>query len=253
MSHFYKYNKGNPIFLEEIQTPAKAKKISGVWPSVTTVLGIIKDPFLDSIYKPRKITELARENPDMFWRDIADLTYGTRESPVNGEQIPSSEFGTSVHKRIEQLILSSMGEKPLIVEETPWDKWAQPFVDWCKETEVEPIAVEHMLGEGSVKIVGSVDFIGKDSAGKVFLADYKCRANCKGKGKFYDKDTQQLAIEAWMLKKRAKLDYVPACISICIDCETQEHYHKTWSDEQVEHGIEIAKLCSKLYWKTRMT
>jgi len=251
MSHFYKYNKGDPIFLQEIATAAQAKKVRGAWPSVTTVLGILKDPFLDSIYKPRKITELAREKPDLHWKDIADLTYGTRESPVTGNQIPSSEFGTAVHKRIEDFVLADMdARRP--PEGTPWDIWAQPFIEWYKKNNVTPIAVEHMIGEGSVKIVGSVDFIGKDSSGEAFLADYKCRSNCKGKGKFYPKDLYQLAIESWMLSKRAKLSYIPGCISICIDCETQQHYHKVWSAEQIVEGIEIAKLCSKLYWKTRM-
>mgnify|MGYP003675264754 FL=1 len=251
MSHFYKYNKGNPVFLEDVATPAQAKKVQGAWPSVTTVLGIIKDPFLDSIYKPMKITELAREMPSMHWRGIADLTYGTRESPVTGEQIPSSEFGTAVHKRIEEFVLADMDAR-LPADKTPWDGWARPFIDWYIDNDVTPVAVEHMLGEGTVKIVGSVDFIGKDASGEAFLADYKCRANCKGTGKFYPKDLYQLAIESWMLSKRAKMDYIPGCISICIDCETKKHYHKVWNPEQILEGIEIAKLCSKLYWRTRM-
>lgn len=251
MSHFYKYNRGKPIFLEDVATPAQARKVKGAWPSVTTVLGIIKDPFLDSIYKPRKITELAREFPNLNWRDISDLTYGTRESPVTGQQIASSEFGTTVHKRIEDFVTADI-EGRAVGDETPWDGWAQPFIEWYKKNNVKPIAVEHMIGEGTVKIVGSVDFIGKDASGEAFLADYKCRSNCKGRGKFYDKDLYQLAIEAWMLSKRAKMDYIPGCISICIDCETYQHYHKVWQPEQILEGIEIAKLCSKLYWRTRM-
>ena len=63
MSHFYKYNAGNPEFLENIKTPAQAKKHRGVMPSVTTVLSVIKDPFLNDIYQPREITRLAREHP----------------------------------------------------------------------------------------------------------------------------------------------------------------------------------------------
>ena len=51
MAHFYKYGKTKSLFQEDITTPAKAKKIRGVYPSVTTVLSVIKDPFLDGIYK----------------------------------------------------------------------------------------------------------------------------------------------------------------------------------------------------------
>lgn len=252
MSHFYKYNSGKPEFLSHLATPAQAKKVKGAWPSVTTVLGVISDPFLDKIYKPRKITELARENESMHWKDILDLTYGVREHPETAEEMPSSEFGTAVHKRIEDYVLEDIEDK-LIEAVTPWDDYAMPFIDWYKENQIQPVAVEHMLGEPTIKIVGSVDFIGKDGdTGDAFLADYKCRSNCKGRGKFYDKDLYQLAIEAWMLSKRARLEYIPGCISICIDCETKKHYHKVWDPDKIMHGIEVAKLCSKLYWKTRM-
>jgi hypothetical protein len=156
-----------------------------------------------------------------------------------------------VHKRIEDFVLADMDAR-LPADKTPWDDWARPFIDWYIDNDVTPVAVEHMLGEGTVKIVGSVDFIGKDASGEAFLADYKCRANCKGTGKFYPKDLYQLAIESWMLSKRAKMDYIPGCISICIDCDTKKHYHKVWNPDQILEGVEIAKLCSKLYWRTRM-
>ena len=251
MAHFYKYNGGFPVFLEDATTPAQAKKVHGAFPSVTTVLGVIKDPFLDSIYKPRKICEIARERPELYWREVADLTYGVRDHPITGDEMPSSEFGTEVHKCIEEHVNADLLSKELSGKSV-WDDWAEPFIEWYKKEGVTPVAVEHMIGENTIKIVGSVDFIGKDRAGEVFLADYKCRSNCKGKGKFYDKDCQQLAIEAWMLMRRTKLDYIPGCISVCIDCDTTEHYHKVWNPEEILHGIEVAKLCAKLYWKTRM-
>ncbi len=62
MSHFYTSSK-NPQFLEDVTTPHQALKNGRAYPSVTTVLGIVKDDFLDSIYTPRKLVELARENP----------------------------------------------------------------------------------------------------------------------------------------------------------------------------------------------
>ena len=60
MPHFYNCTDvSDPEFEVEITTPAQAKKKTKVYPSVTTVLGIVKDAFLDSIYKPRMITSLA--------------------------------------------------------------------------------------------------------------------------------------------------------------------------------------------------
>jgi len=254
MSHFYKYNAGNPKFLEEIRTPAQAKKSKGVMPSVTTVLSVIKDPFLNDIYQPREITRLAREHPNLGWGSIKDLTYGLRKHPTSAKMIPSSEFGTAVHKRIEDHVLADVNSKRADPELNTWDDWAMPFVQWYRKEGVEPIAAEYMIGNPRIKIVGSVDFIGRDRGGEVFLADYKCRANCKGKAKVYDKDLYQLAIEAWMLKEATNpvLDYIPGCISVCIDSDTCQHFHKVWSPEEILHGIEVAKLCSKIYWKTRM-
>lgn len=251
MAHFYKYNAGNPIFLEDATTPFQASKVPGAMPSVTTVLGIMKDPFLDDIYKPREIARIAREKPALHWRDVKDLTYGLRQHPTTSDLIPSSEFGTAVHKRIEEHVLADLVGSSL-QGRSAWDDWAEPFLHWYKEEGVQAVAAEHMLGNKSIGIVGSVDFIGKDRSGEAFLADYKCRSNCKGKAKVYDKDLFQLAIEAWMLQQRTKLDYIPGCISVCIDIETCEHHHKVWSEDEILHGIEVAKLCAKLYHKTRM-
>lgn len=251
MAHFYKYNAGNPIFLEEATTPAKARKIAGAMPSVTTVLSVLKDPFLDDIYKPREIARIAREKPDLAWQHVKDLTYGLRQHPFTGDMIPSSEFGTAVHKRIEEHVLADLVDSEL-QGKSVWDDWAEPFISWYKKEGVNPIAAEHMIGNKGIGIVGSVDFIAKDRSGEVFLADYKCRSNCKGKAKVYDKDLYQLAIEAWMLQQSTKLDYIPGCISVCIDIETCEHHHHVWSEEKILHGIEVAKLCAKLYHKTRM-
>lgn len=252
MSHFYKYNGGDPVFLEDITTPAKAKKVKGAMPSVTTVLAIMKDPFLNDIYQPREITRIARERPDLYWGQVKDLTYGTRKHPVTGDAIPSSEFGTAVHKRIEEHVLADINGTELDPERNAWDDWAIPFVQWYKDENVTAVAAEQMVGDGTVKIVGSVDFIGRDAGGRAFLADYKCRSNCNGKAKVYDKDLYQLAIEAFMLQRACNLDYTPGCISVCIDSETCEHHHKVWDENEIKYGIDVAKLCAKLYWKTRM-
>jgi hypothetical protein len=60
MAHFYTAEK-LPKFIEEVETPAQARKNKKAWPSVTTVLGLVKDSFLDSIYIPSKTVELARD------------------------------------------------------------------------------------------------------------------------------------------------------------------------------------------------
>lgn len=254
MAHYYNCEvTSDPTFEPDVTTPAQARKAGRkVYPSVTTVLGIVKDAFLDSIYKPRKITELAREFPALDWRDIESLTYGTRQHPHTGDTISSSEFGTEVHKAIESIVNSE-----LLQHETPhragvYDDWAMPFIEWIESEGVKPIACECIVANSRLKIAGSVDFIGHDADGKLFLADYKCRTNTGGKAKTYDKDCQQLAIESYMLMKQHGLDYLPACRSVVIDADTKKHYHKEWSQEEMQKGIKVAKKCAELYWLLRM-
>ena len=174
MSHFYSCkNPSEPQFEAEVGTPAQARK-SGedVYPSVTTVLGIVKDSFLDDVYKPRMLTELARDNPDLPWSDLTEMVYGTRPHPKDGELIPSHEFGTSVHATIERMINHQILGIQKDPGESCWDKWASPFLDWITENNVQVIACEKLVSHGGIKIAGSVDFVGmKDS--RIFLADYK--------------------------------------------------------------------------------
>ena len=84
MAHFYATKAKTPSLVEDVQTPAKAKKIEGMYPSVTTVLSIIKDDFIDNRYKPMKITEIARDKPDISWEEVLELTYGLRMHPETG-------------------------------------------------------------------------------------------------------------------------------------------------------------------------
>lgn len=245
MAHFYTAGKGSK-FLDSITTAPQARKRGRAWPSVTTVLGIVKDDFIDSIWQPSKLVELARENPDLHWRSIKEMTYGFREHPFTGDMIPSSEFGTAVHKRIEEWLMDGY------VTAGPFDDWAKPFIDWVEDNRVEVLDCERIVSDSRFKISGSVDFIGMDQDEKVFLADYKCRS-CDGKGKFYGKDCKQLAIESVMLAKELKLDYNPKVISVCICTNTAEHYHKVWNEKEFNYYSECAKIAAKAYWQERMT
>ena len=245
MSHFYTSSK-NPQFLEDVTTPHQALKKGRAYPSVTTVLGIVKDDFLDSIYMPRKLVDLAREHPTQHYSVLKEWCYGFREHPFTGEMISSSEFGTAVHKRIEDWLMDGEGEA------TAYDDWASPFISWVNEEGVQVVDCEYIVSDSRFKIAGSIDFIGLDKDEKVFLADYKCRTNTKGKAKCYDKDCQQLGIEAYMMMKEHKLDYLPGCISVIIDCDTKKHYHKVWSEDELDKGIKVAKKCAELYWMLRM-
>lgn len=251
MAHFYNCSEDYPSFEKEITTPTQARKKSvKIYPSVTTILSIVKDDFIDSIYRPSKLVELAREFPNLNWRDIETLVYGTRTHPVTGDKIGSAEFGTAVHKCIEDKVLELMCEGT--AEASPYDEWAQPFIDWIHESGTQPHACEHLISSSTIKTAGSIDFLGYDDEGKLFLADYKCRTNTKGRAKVYPKDCEQLAIESYMMMKATNLSYLPKCISVIIDCDTKKHYHKEWSEAEMKIGIQNFKYTAKLYWNKRM-
>lgn len=252
MAHFYDCTQ-DPFLCLDITTPAKARKQKRIYPSVTTVLGLVKDPFLDSIYRPRMITDLARQYPDLPWQELEKLCYGTREHPVTGDTMYSSDFGTAVHKEIEDILQNEYldtGEEPRSA--SAWTEHANAFINWVEDNGVKPIATEHLVKCNRIKTAGSIDFIGKDIEGKIFLADYKCRTNTKGKAKCYPKDCYQLAIEADIIRRQHSLDYLPGCISVIIDSDTKEHHHKNWSLDECKKGIQIFKSTAKLYWLTRM-
>ena len=247
MSHFYNCDEAEP-FLTKASTPPQARKI-GAYPSVTTVMGIIKDPFLDGIWSPEQYIRLAREFPYASQRDIERLKYGMRTSPVDGKEITSSEFGTTVHGRLEDHTNSIIATRSPAKMDSVWDAWAEPFLKHVKDSDIEPVASEFIAWDDEIKVAGSVDFIGKLPDGKYYMADYKCR-DCKGKGgKFYEKkDCTQLAIESWMLSRMWELEYLPTIVSVCIDVGTQKHYHKEWTWKQMQKGIERFKLTSEIYW-----
>jgi|TARA_Y100000289_G_scaffold37114_1_gene36574 hypothetical protein len=246
MSHFYATKAKTPSLVEDVQTPAKAKKIEGMYPSVTTVLSILKDDFLHGIWMPKKITEIARDNPNIGYEEVVELTFGLREHPESGAMIPSSSFGVCTHKRIEEILEET--EETVLDAFTPW---AEPFINWLDEQAVTTLATEYIIVDHDLKIAGSIDFIGKDKDGKIFLADYKCRST-SGRGKFYDKDCQQLAVESRAVRKEKNLDYDPEIISVCICTESKKHYHKKWNEKDYKKHLRTAELCAELYWNSKM-
>ena len=90
MSHFYDCSQ--EPFLTKARTPSQAKKL-GALPSVTTILSSKKSDFLDNIWTPRKLVELARLHPEASSRDLMEMKYGFRTNPLDGKPISSSEFG----------------------------------------------------------------------------------------------------------------------------------------------------------------
>ena len=250
MAHFYDCkNKKQPQLIEDIKTSAQAKKVGAhVFPSITTIIGqTIKHPFLDRIWKPKKLVEFARmeEYQDLEYQDLEQLCYGFVESP-SGERVTSAEFGTAVHASAEKLLNQhKFGGQVL---DSEYDEYAQPFLDWVIAQDHYIVGTEVPIADGTIKTCGTIDVILKDKeTGEIFICDFKCRKSKQ----FYDKDLWQMAIECEMLRRKG-LDYLPKCVSICIDINKKVHHHKLWSESEQLKAIQIVKHISKLYWLLNM-
>jgi hypothetical protein len=245
---FYERTEDSIAHIAGVESPAQARKWQKANPdsvllsSVTTCLGIFKDPFLDFQYKPRRTVEIAREQEDATWQEVAQLVYGLRKHPRTGEVIKSSEFGTLAHAAMEAEVirqhLSTVYAPPYDVA---FQHFTVPWMAFLREEQITPLAVEHIVFDLNLGVAGSIDLVCRDRHGEIMLADYKFRQNTKGRGKFYPKDCWQLAIEADIIRRDRSLEYDPPILSICIDSETNEHHHKWWSKKERENGLAIAK------------
>lgn len=242
--HFYDCK--NTPYLTEAKTPVQARKLKA-YPSVTTILSIQMSDFLHNIWMPKKMVELARDNPMASVAHLKKLKYGTRISPETGEKILSSDFGTAVHQRLEEVLNNRIDSRGLSNSTSPYDEWVEPFIDYIDENEIIPISCERILYCDKMQSAGSVDLIAERD-GRLHLYDYKCRDTKGTGGKFYEtKDCTQLAIEAKWLQDTEELNYLPMVTSVCICTESRKHYHKDWNKTQMRKAITRFKHLNRLY------
>lgn len=243
--HIYDYeDKENPS-LSDIETVTKIRDKPWMYPSVTTILKIIPNPFIET-WRVKKAVELKGENPELEYDEINDLLWGKPICPATGEKIASSDFGTNAHDRVEKLV-NAMKDS-VFAEQDPYDDYARPVIDYFIENDIEPVEAEKLICCHKMKIAGRIDLVAKKDD-RICLFDYKFRdCSSSGKGKFYDSDNYQLAIESFMVMKDMGLDYLPKTYSVCV-CNTHgEVYVKEWSQKMIDRGISRAKCARDFYF-----
>lgn len=244
MSHFYDCN--DTPYLTDARTAVQARKINA-YPSVTTILGTQMTDFMHNIWIPRKLVELAREHPELSVAEIQRLKYGQRICPETKNKIPSSEFGTAVHARLEDVLNNRINGKGLEQSESAYDGWVEPFIDFIDDNGITPLACEKIVYCHKMKSAGSIDLIAKKGA-RLHLFDYKCRDTKGTGGKFYEeKDCSQLAVESLWVKNLMGLEYMPKITSVCICTESKRHYHKNWTATQMRKGVSRFRNLNRLY------
>lgn len=252
--HTYKHTSKGWKFNKTITTEAKARKSPGSVPSVTTVLGILKDDFLHGIWVPQQAVKLAREmllapkDGCVAWKynieDIPQAIYGFRTCPETGEQITSSSFGTNAHAFMEEWA-------NCLIEGAEPD-YSHPYAGVCKDAIAKlerigtPVYAELLVGSLEDESCGALDLVAEVD-GELHLVDFKFRSCRGGKAKFYDKDCDQLSIEAEWLQAEKNLDYLPKITSICIDSDTGSATFKTWTTENQAAGAHRWRCCRALY------
>jgi hypothetical protein len=155
--------------------------------------------------------------------------YGTRID-VDGKEVSSSQFGTSVHLALEEALNrhTTGVYKP---DSSPYAKYVNPFMGWFSDEGIEVIATEQMVGDEVRLVAGTIDLVAKTALGDIVLLDFKTR-DCKGKSpreKTYEKDLMQLAVEADIVKNIHGLKYTPRIASVVIDISTGDTAIKWWT------------------------
>ena len=240
--HYYKCKVGKePTRLKTITTASQARGKAEVFPSVTSVLSLLPNPFINQ-WRGRKMVELKEEDPSRSMEELEQLVWGVRECPETGETISSSEFGTKAHAAIE---LHFTDNECLPNSYSPI---AEQTIDYLEQNFTFAYA-EKVLVDHDLRIAGTVDYIGQDKDGKWMLADFKFRDIKEGKKpSYYAKDKAQLAIEGEMWRTAMNLDYSPDLYSIVVDSNTGKCFPKKWSEKMRQQGIRMATQAAQLYW-----
>ena len=244
MSHFYKVSKSGDVrLLKSVTTPTQARK-SNALASVTTMLGCLPNDFLSG-WMRRQIWDMAQCG--ISWEECERRRYGMRQD-VDGREVTSSEFGTSVHKALE-CHLDRMAEGDLSPNNGPYATYVNPFAKWFRDTGHELVAAESICYCLRRKTAGTIDVLAKDSAGQYVLMDFKTRSVTVGKpeAKAYIKDCAQLAVEADIIREREGLDYMPNIMSIVIAVEDGRTGIRRWTRDQQEHALDVFDACCNLY------
>tara|TARA_R100001509_G_scaffold132838_2_gene86368 strand:+ start:393 stop:1130 length:738 start_codon:yes stop_codon:yes gene_type:complete len=236
--HIYNFNDlDNPRLAQDAKL-ADVRKNPMFYPSVTTIIKVIPNYFIDE-WKANKYIDLARQFPDESYDKIKERAWGYAISP-HGEDMKVSDFGTKAHKELEYIFNH---------DDRADDKWADFLIQAYDEIidMVEPMETEALIANHELRVAGTIDLIAKKGS-KYVLLDYKFR-NCeKGSGKFYDSDCYQLSIESLFLKQVYRLNYLPKICSVCICNVTGETYIKWWTQKKLDNGIENFLNARDLYF-----
>lgn len=189
--HFYLPN-GTPCHGE-----LDDARLSGAWPSVTTVLGVLDNPSVDEWNLCRHILA-AKADIEAGGRKVKDETFVKRVKKAVADGENATDIGTDVHWAIET------GDSS--------NEYAAPVIDWLLENVEQTDAIEHVITNPQYLYAGTIDrVVWRNGFNRPCIIDFKTQ-NVKGdEAVFYKNYKLQLAAY------REAYDINCDCGSIVID------------------------------------
>ena len=83
--HIYDYSNKQEPKLSELQSITKIREMPWMYPSVTTILGIIPNTFID-IWKVKRAIEIKGSNPELEYDEIVQVMWGQPICPAVGKK-----------------------------------------------------------------------------------------------------------------------------------------------------------------------
>ena len=221
---------------ERAPTTRDAKKL-GLFPSVTSVLGILDKPGLNR-WKTNQVVSTIYNNRELLDGSEKQAQYlAIKEAEEKGQE--AALFGTAIHEYIEDFFKAKEGED-INIDDNFVD-FVSPVLDYFIEKNVEGIPEEKVIIEAEgLKSAGTIDLQTKNA-----LVDFKTQKTKDGKFKKHDSWIWQLG--AYNL--HAKKDR--ACIIAISSTEPGVMKVFNYTKEELLEGTKTFTLLLKIFYRVK--
>jgi hypothetical protein len=232
-AHWYERD-GTPAYTRltkdgrERNTTLRDARKENLFPSVTTILGILRAPFLER-WKLENLLVASLTLPRMDGEDEQSYAHRVWEDAQSVGQ-KATGFGSRYHDLAElRLRLGSLDR--VTVDEDLAD-YAPHLNRWCEEN-IEEVGDQEFTVVGDPGFAGRVDAYVKHKVHGWVYMDWKTQNVKGGKPNFYGKWVQQLAAYRHADKRDGGI------LSVVIDSnEPAPLVEKLWSEDECDHALE---------------
>ena len=222
--------------VERATTLRDARQLN-LFPSVTSVLGVLAKPGLEAWKQEQAILaaitlpRIAGEGDDAFAARVV------RDMDAQVER--ACDFGTRIHLAIES---ANAGAPELAAPEVA--PWLTHYETWRTANILRIVSAEQsVICDG---YAGRFDMLADHQEHGLCLVDFKTQNVKKGKPTFYETWCWQLAAY------RRALGVKCQCLSLVIDSNTPgAPVEKLWSEDELMDGLEIFTAAVRIWQKQR--